>query len=60
MSRPATIAARPGQRVEITLNNTDDMPHNIVIFRRGTIAEYEKDLPLFQASLDYVKAARGR
>ena len=40
----ATIAARPGQRVEITLNNTDDMPHNIVIFRRGTIAEYEKEL----------------
>ena len=39
-----TITARPGQRVEITLNNTDDMPHNIVIFRRGTIAEYQKDL----------------
>ena len=39
-----TIAARPGQRVEITLNNTDDMPHNIVIFRRGTMAEYEKEL----------------
>ena len=39
-----TITARPGQRVEITLNNTDDMPHNIVIFRRGTIAEYEKEL----------------
>jgi azurin len=39
-----TIAARPGQRVEITLNNTDDMPHNIVIFRRGTLAEYEKEL----------------
>jgi azurin len=40
----STIAARPGQRVEITLNNTDDMPHNIVIFRRGTLAEYEKEL----------------
>ena len=39
-----TISAHPGQRVEITLNNTDDMPHNIVIFRRGTIAEYEKEL----------------
>ena len=39
-----TITARPGQRVEITLNNTDDMPHNIVIFRRGTVAEYEKEL----------------
>ena len=40
----ATITARPGQPIEITLNNTDDMPHNIVIFRRGTIAEYEKEL----------------
>ena len=40
----ATITARPGQRVEITLNNTDDMPHNLVIFRRGTFAEYQKEL----------------
>jgi uncharacterized protein len=39
-----TITARPGQRVEITLNNTDDMPHNIVIFRRGTFTDYEKEL----------------
>jgi azurin len=39
-----TITARPGQRVEITLDNTDDMPHNIVIFRRGTFADYEKEL----------------
>jgi azurin len=39
-----TITARPGQRIEITLNNTDDMPHNIVIFRRGTVAQYEKEL----------------
>ena len=39
-----TIAARPGQRIEITLNNTDDMPHNIVIFRRGTVEQYEKEL----------------
>jgi putative membrane-bound dehydrogenase-like protein len=38
------ITARRGQRVEITLANTDDMPHNIVIFRRGTFAEYEKEL----------------
>ena len=30
-----TITARSGQVVEITLNNTDDMPHNIVIFKRG-------------------------
>jgi hypothetical protein len=27
---------------------------------RTEAAEYEKDLPLFQASLDFVKAARGR
>ena len=27
---------------------------------RADALEYEKDLPLFQASLDYVKAARGR
>jgi hypothetical protein len=27
---------------------------------RADAAEYEKDLPLFQASLDFVKAARGR
>jgi azurin len=39
-----TISARPGQRVEITLNNTDDMPHNIVIFTRGAMADYEKEL----------------
>jgi len=39
-----TISARRGQRVELTLNNTDDMPHNIVIFRRGSMTEYEKEL----------------
>ena len=39
-----TISARRGQRVELTLDNTDDMPHNIVIFRRGSLAEYEKEL----------------
>ena len=27
---------------------------------RADAAEYEKDLPLFQASLEYVKAARSR
>jgi hypothetical protein len=27
---------------------------------RADALEYEKDLPLFQASLDFVKAARGR
>jgi putative membrane-bound dehydrogenase-like protein len=39
-----TITARRGQRVEITLDNTDDMPHNLVIFRRGAMAAYEKEL----------------
>ena len=33
-----------GQRVEITFNNTDDMPHNVVIFKRGSMATYEKEL----------------
>ena len=40
----SAITARPGQRVEITLDNTDDMPHNLVIFRRGAMADYEKEL----------------
>jgi azurin len=39
-----TITARAGQRVELSFNNTDDMPHNVVIFKRGTMAQYEKDL----------------
>ncbi len=39
-----TITARPGQRVEIAFDNTDDMPHNVVIFKRGSIATYEKEL----------------
>jgi azurin len=30
--------------VELTFNNTDDMPHNVVVFRRGTMAQYEKEL----------------
>jgi azurin len=44
MFTQTAIAARPGQRIEITLNNTDDMPHNLVLFRRGTFADYEKEL----------------
>jgi putative membrane-bound dehydrogenase-like protein len=39
-----TITARAGQHVEITFTNTDDMAHNIVIFKRGTMATYEKEL----------------
>ncbi len=38
------ITARPGQPVAITFNNNDDMPHNIVVFRRGDMAAYEKEL----------------
>ena len=33
-----------GQRVEIAFVNADDMPHNVVIFKRGDIAIYEKEL----------------
>ena len=39
-----TITARAGQRVEITFTNSDDMQHNVVIFKRGTMAIYEKEL----------------
>ena len=39
-----TLTARPGQRVEITLNNTDDMPHNIVIFSAAPSPSPEKEL----------------
>jgi putative membrane-bound dehydrogenase-like protein len=39
-----TITARAGQRIEITFDNTDDMQHNIVIFKRGDMAAYEKEL----------------
>ncbi len=39
-----TITARAGQRVEITFTNTDDMQHNVVIFKRGSMATYEKEL----------------
>jgi azurin len=38
------ITARPGQRVELTFDNTDDMPHNVVVFKRGTMAQYEPEL----------------
>jgi putative membrane-bound dehydrogenase-like protein len=39
-----TITARAGQRVEIAFTNLDDMPHNVVIFKRGSMATYEKEL----------------
>ena len=38
------ITARPGQPVAIAFNNNDDMPHNIVVFKRGDMAAYEKEL----------------
>jgi hypothetical protein len=31
-----------------------------VQIERAEAAEYEQDLPLFQAALEFVKAARGR
>jgi putative membrane-bound dehydrogenase-like protein len=40
----STLTVRAGQRVEITLTNTDDMPHNFVLFKRGSLATYEKEL----------------
>ena len=30
--------------MEITFTNTDDMQHNVVIFKRGNMAAYEKEL----------------
>jgi putative membrane-bound dehydrogenase-like protein len=38
------INVRRGQRVEIAFINADDMPHNVVIFKRGDMATYEKEL----------------
>lgn len=38
------LTVRAGQRVELTLNNPDDMQHNVVIFKRGAMADYEKEL----------------
>ncbi|MEO7189701.1 MAG: PVC-type heme-binding CxxCH protein [Vicinamibacterales bacterium] len=40
----AMLTAKAGQRVELTFSNTDDLQHNLVIFKRGTIAAYEKEL----------------
>jgi plastocyanin len=31
------LTVRPGSKVEITLVNTDDMPHNFVLFKRGSM-----------------------
>jgi uncharacterized protein len=39
-----TLTARAGQRVEITFSNTDDLQHNLVIFKRGSMVAYEKEL----------------
>jgi uncharacterized protein len=38
------LTARAGARVELTVTNADDMQHNVVLFKRGTMAEYEKEL----------------
>ena len=40
-----TITARARQRRSRSrFTNTDDMPHNVVIFKRGTMEQYEKEL----------------
>jgi uncharacterized protein len=52
-----TLTARAGQHVELTFSNTDDLQHNLVIFRRGTIATYETEL--FGSMNDANAQARG-
>ena len=51
------LTARAGQHVELTFSNTDDLQHNLVIFKRGNIATYEKDL--FGSMNDANAQARG-
>jgi azurin len=51
------MTARAGQRVELTFNNTDDMQHNVVFFKRGDMAAYEKEL--FGSMNDANAQARG-
>ncbi|MEP6917471.1 MAG: PVC-type heme-binding CxxCH protein, partial [Acidobacteriota bacterium] len=53
----ALITARAGQRVEITFSNTDDLQHNLVVFQRGNMAAYEKEL--FGSMNDAGAQARG-
>jgi azurin len=38
------LTARAGQRIALTVVNPDDMQHNVVIFKRGVIEQYEGDL----------------
>lgn len=38
------LTVRAGQRVALTVLNPDDMQHNVVIFKRGTMEQYEKEL----------------
>ncbi|MEO8482235.1 MAG: plastocyanin/azurin family copper-binding protein, partial [Acidobacteriota bacterium] len=52
-----SIAVRAGQHVELTFSNTDDLQHNLVIFKRGSIATYEKEL--FGSMNDANAQARG-
>jgi putative membrane-bound dehydrogenase-like protein len=39
-----TIAARPGQAIRLTFNNTDDMLHNVVVLQRDSLPTVEKAL----------------
>ncbi len=52
-----TISARPGQRIEITFDNSDDMQHNVVFFQRGDMAVHEAEL--FGSMNDANAQARG-
>jgi putative membrane-bound dehydrogenase-like protein len=38
------IAARPGQSIRLTFNNTDDMLHNVVVLQRGSLPAMETTL----------------
>jgi uncharacterized protein len=40
----ALFTVRAGQRVALTLSNPDTMQHNVVIFKRGSMDQYEKEL----------------
>ena len=40
----AILTVRAGARVALTLVNPDDMQHNVVIFKRGVVEQYEGEL----------------
>jgi azurin len=38
------LVARAGQPIALTFTNPDDMQHNVVIFKRGVVEQYEGEL----------------